>query len=231
VHKLIQKCSNKTSSSHYFDWKFLGSEAGICFNALPERVTFLAGALDHEVTLKKKAVRKPREKAVVDDSEEVKPETVQNNHGDADKLSAMEKAMRVIKKKLAERTLVEKEKNPRAGEHPDIDGGQFLFNPKSFTQTVENIFNFSFLIKKGDAEIGVRPRAALNRANNGQQKPGLFVAHRSFNADDSVPCTQAVCSFTMADWRRLCAAQNLREGDLPHRTGTKHGRAGASSSQ
>jgi hypothetical protein len=207
----------------------LGSEAGICFNALPECVTFLAGALDHDVTVKKKAARKPREKAVVDDSEVVKPETVINNKSDADKLSAMEKAMRVIRRKLVARTLEEKDKSPSAGEHPDIDGVQFLVNPKSFTQTVENIFNFSFLIKKGEAEIGVRPRGALN--NSLAQKPGLFTAHRTLNDPDAATeCTQAVCSFTMADWRRLCESRNMQEGDLPHRTGTKHGRAEANSS-
>lgn len=185
------------------------------------------------MTLKKKAARKPREKAVVDDSEEVKPETVKNDKSDVDKLSAMEKTMRVIRRKLVSRTLEEKEKNPSVGEHPDIDGVQFLVNPKSFTQTVENIFNFSFLIKKGEAEIGVRPRAAaLDHSLGGEKKPGLFAAHRTLSDPDvAAECTQAVCSFTMADWRRLCASQNLQEGDLPHRTGTKHGRAHASSSQ
>ena len=188
-------------------------------------MSFLAGALDNAVT-KKKAARKPREKAVVDDSEEIAVENA-NVKGDADKLSAMEKAMRIIRKKLIARTVAERETNPTAaGEHPDIDGVQFLFNPKSFTQTVENIFNFSFLIKKGEAEIGVRP--ALNR----KSPSGFFVAHRTLDPDDEAAvCTQAVCCFTMADWRRLCQAQqNFDEGDLPHRTGTKHGRTDAASS-
>ena len=259
VQKLGQKCTNKTSTSQYFDWKFLGIEAGICYNAIPERVTFLAGALDHHVTMKTRTVRQARVKNTINDEVEVKPESVNNsnNKGDADKLSAMEKAMRVIRKKLKTRSIEEVEKlsattkngSSTTEDHPDIDMVQFLFNPQSFTQTVENIFNFSFLIKKGEAEIGVRAKS-LGNHNSGNPSGG-YVAYRTYNAsafdhqdpnDDTAPAsssaTQAVCRFTMADWRRLCQQQattaalangvestSFGQGDLPHRTGTKHGRS------
>jgi Nse4 C-terminal len=247
VHKLGQKCTNKTSTSQYFDWKFLGVEAGICFNAIPERVTFLAGALDHQVTVKAKTVRQARVKSTISDEVEVKPEAVDNttNKGDADKLSAMEKAMRVIRKKLKARSEeIERSSSSKSGnadEHPDIDMVQFLFNPQSFTQTVENIFNFSFLIKKGEAAIGVRPKSSLGNSH-GAIPSGAYVAYRTYNASafesdpndnnsSSSSATQAVCRFTMADWRRLCQQQDaasttgsFAQGDIPHRTGTKHGR-------
>jgi non-structural maintenance of chromosomes element 4 len=229
--KLLLKCSNKTSTSQYFDWKLLGNEAGICFNALPERVTFLAGALDQEVTLKQKAVRKPREKQAVDQSEEVKPESVQNDKGktDADKLSAMEKAMITLRKKLEKRNEEELAKSTGNTRNPEIDGVQFLFNPKSFTQTVENIFNFSFMIKKGAAAIGVRQNV-LNSADSNDSSAslsGLYVSLRSSDPDPDAgtPPTQAVCCFTMRDWRNLVAKQRLEKGDVPHRTGTRHGRS------
>lgn len=203
--------------SSFFNWKDLGVECGICFNSLPERVSFLAGALDSAVTLKKKAVRKKREKVEEDEAEEIKPEDVKNNKSDADKLSAMEKHMNRMKKKLQARTKEEIEKHPDAGAYPDIDGIKFLFNPKSFTQTVENIFNFGFLIKKGEAEIGVRPAGLTGPGQN----PGLYVATRKHNEEDDAVPTQAVCSFTMSDWRRLCKAYELEEGDLGHRKGSK----------
>ena len=141
VHKLKQKCSAKTETGRYFDWKLLGVECGICFNALPDRVSFLAGSLDHEVKIKKRAERKKREQVQEEDeSQAVNPEKVDNsaNRNDADKLSAMEKNMRTLKKKLLKKQVEE-------GGHKEIDAVKFLFNPKSFTQTVENIFNFSFL--------------------------------------------------------------------------------------
>ena len=142
VQKLKQKCSGRTDAGRYFDWRKLGVESGICFHALPERVSFLAGSLDVEVALKKKKERKQRVRHVEEEAEEVNPENVNNNEarGDAaDKLSAMERNMRQLKHKL-------KKKYQRAAqEGADIDGVKFLFNPRSFTQTVENIFNFTFL--------------------------------------------------------------------------------------
>lgn len=230
MQKLSQKCTHRSSKTpDYFDWKFLGTEAGICFNALPERVTFLAGALDQQLPVKVRAARQPRVKDTTLDEAEVKPESVDpnSNKGDADKLSAMEKAMRVIRKKLKTRSLEEMEAHPSANDeqHPDIDGVQFLFNPQSFTQTVENIFNFSFLIKKGEAEIGVRPPLERRRSPT-----GAYVAYRTYDPEaPSAACTQAVCQLTMADWRRLCQKQAestaaFEKGDLPHRTGTRHGR-------
>ena len=146
----------------------------------------------------------------------VQPEQVEGNEAqDADKLSATEKTMKDMRKKLHERAKQAIEENNET----DIDGIQYLFNPKSFTQTVENIFHFSFMIKKGDAGIAVRPKMA----NNSGGSSGLRVAPRAVQDDDPPP-TQAVCSLTMQDWRQLCQAYDLKQGDLPHR---RTGRASA----
>lgn len=194
---------------------------------MPERVTFLAGALDQQLPVKVRAARGPRVKDAIHEEAEVQPESVDpnGNKSDADKLSAMEKAMRSMRKRLKARSVEEMANHPagEAEEHPDIDGVQFLFNPQSFTQTVENIFNFSFLIKKGEAEIGVRPPLERRRSPT-----GAYVAYRTYDPESpNMECTQSVCRFTMADWRRLCQKQaeiGFEKGDLPHRTGTRHGR-------
>jgi len=144
VLKLKQKCSTKTEAGKYFDWRKLGVESGICFNALPDRVAFLAGSLDVELAVKKKKTPKKRVKHVEEEAEEVNPERVNNNEtrsDAADKLSAMEKNMRQLKKKLNK----EHAKAVKEEGEDGIDGVKFLVNPKSFTQTVENIFNFTFL--------------------------------------------------------------------------------------
>lgn len=104
----------------------------------------------------------------------------------------------------------------------EVDGVQFLVNPRSFTQTVENIFNYSFLVKKGAAAIGVR--SPMERDDIKRQ--GLWVATTDDNAVVGEP-TQAVVSFTMKDWRRMCEAHQLEAGDIPHRTGSRHERAAA----
>jgi len=141
VQKLKQNCSTKTEGGKFFDWNKLGIECGVCFNALPERVSFLAGSLDVDVEIKKRKASKKRVHQE-EEAEEVNPEKVNNDEqrGDAaDKLSAMEKNMKTLKSKLA------KKQKKANDEGTDIDGVKFLFNPRSFTQTVENFFNFTFL--------------------------------------------------------------------------------------
>lgn len=199
----------------------MGYESAVLFNSLPSRVSFLAGALDSELAARKKATRKPREKVTEEEAEEVKPENVQNNNkdGDADKLSAMEKNYKVLKQKLKEKTKALRQQNPNLGHHPDIDAIRFLVNPKSFTQTVENIFNLGFSVKKGEVEIGVRERGLTPE---GQLNSGLYLRYRgavSVEQMQHVQATQAVCAFTMADWRRMCQARGHEECELGHRKG------------
>lgn len=85
----------------------------------------------------------------------------------------------------------------------DIHAIKFLFDHESFKKTVETIFNFSFLIKTGEARIQVNNEGLSVRAiNNAGNKP----------ADK-----QAVIAFTMKDWRELCRAYKREEEDLPDR--------------
>ena len=171
----------------------------------------MAGCLDSAVEKKKRKEPAQRQARYKDSSEEVRPEDVQQDGKakDADQLSAAEKNLKKLSKILDKQTKAAE----KAGQEPvegrmRIDGVPFLFNPKSFTQTVENIFNFSFLIKSGDAAIGV------------DEDDGLWVAKDASHAESSAK--QAVISFTMRDWQRIVDAYGLQEGDLPHRTGSKH---------
>lgn len=173
--------------------------------------------MDSQAEIKRKQARKPRHKEVIDESKEEEPEAVKNSKADADQLSAAEKNLKQMKQILKSRAREQVGKSNSISNDAAIDGVKFLFNPKSFTQTVENIFNFSFLIKKGDAEIGVRDGM------------GLYVKPQARPSDDAqheVTTTQAVISFNMRDWRRIVEQHGLAEGDLPHRTGSKHARVG-----
>jgi hypothetical protein len=218
VHKLVQKCTLQANGSSVFDWRTLGSECGICFNALPERVSFLAGPLDVPAPAEKKA-RVVRQRAKPEAGPEVQPDQVQlgdKTQDAADKLSATEKTMKRMVKKLLKRSQEE------SGGH--VDGVQYLFNPDSFTQTVENIFHFSFLIKKGEAAIGVRGgtpplQDAADDTDQAAGAQGLFV--KPTKSPMNQPSRQAVVAFSMRDWRALCQGYALEKGDLPHRTGSK----------
>jgi hypothetical protein len=215
--KLVQKLSSKCGSADGggFQWRALGFSCGVCFNSVPERVGFLAGPLDAELPEKKKADRARAEgrnrnvaKVVEVELKEMKDGEQEEAESKANRLGACEKNLKDMKSILKKKTI----KKGR----DDIPGAQFLLNPKSFTQTVENIFTFSFLVKKGEAEIGIRENAGL-----GETK-GLYVAPRSHDAENNVLPKQSVLSFTMRDWMRLCYCLNVTEGDLPHRATRSH---------
>ena len=65
---------------------------------------------------------------------------------------------------------------------------QLLFNPKSFTQTIEILFHFLFLIKKGNADI-----KALED-DDGKSRPMVMVAQIQDAAD---PRRKSIFSLNM----------------------------------
>lgn len=207
IHKIRSQCSlkNEGGGSRMINWSLLGQETGICFNAVPDRVGFWSYPEETE-----KPARRPRAlKQTADNAQEVKLKNVEEMETDADKLSATEKTMKEMKNTLRKR-MKEEDGKP-------IEAMQYLLNPLSFTQTVENIFNFSFLIKRGQASIQVR------KESNGPDTPaGVFVAEAQ--ACDTAEPKQAVISFTMQDWKDLCEVFEVEKGDLPHRTGSKQTR-------
>eukprot|EP00526_Cylindrotheca_closterium_P018675 CAMPEP_0113620154 /NCGR_PEP_ID=MMETSP0017_2-20120614/10256_1 /TAXON_ID=2856 /ORGANISM="Cylindrotheca closterium" /LENGTH=371 /DNA_ID=CAMNT_0000529785 /DNA_START=138 /DNA_END=1253 /DNA_ORIENTATION=+ /assembly_acc=CAM_ASM_000147 len=239
VSKLVKKCR---APGGYFDWNLLGSQAGVCFNSVPSNVSFLNGPLTDGKTLQVKQRAKRAKLQEESDAEEENPEEVKGHtERDADQLSAIEKSMKDMYKTLKKRgneTFVEnKRKLEEAHEGKEIpsklkkklkksgmkvDAVQYLFNPKSFTQTVENFFHYSFLVKKGSASLK-RDKAGFGEAVGEDAPGGLFVRYiseRDVGATQPLP-KQAIVSLTMKDWRDLCKAHNVTKGDLPHRTGSK----------
>lgn len=221
--KLRQKCTRGS----YFDWNALGVEVGTCFNAVPSRIQFLAGPLHADFEPKVRQPRAPRKKHdSEDEEEEERPEEVKNQETNADQLSAVERNMKIVNNVLKKRSketaakhmeeiskLPEEEqgaarKRLKGSRGYEVDAIQYMFNPKSFTQTVENVFHFSFLVKKGTANICVRP-------------DGPKVASIKEIRETAPPARQAIVSLTMQDWRELCSAYNVEQSDIPHRTGSK----------
>jgi hypothetical protein len=222
VDKLSQKCSPPHGR---FDWSLLGRCVGTLFSsAPPSGLSFLAGALDSKPRQRVKP--KPRTKRAREEDlgEETRPEVVTGNNktNAADKLSAMDKLRKKVAHRLLARTEEELARQPpdaaslASGEAPKLDAVQFLFNPLSFTQTIENIFTFSFLVKNRTAGIGVVQQQQPSETSGGGvavSVPSLFVQ----KTDEKIvaPHRQSVCSFTMADFRLL--KKNLERTDLPHR--------------
>lgn len=194
--------------------------------------------MTHGKTLEVKQRAKREKKAEESDAEEENPEEVKDHtKRDADQLSAIEKSMKDLFKTLKKRANETYKENKRKvdeahGEEAPtklkkklkkhgakIDAVQYLFNPKSFTQTVENIFHYSFLVKKGAASLKVEQHGFGEYL--GESAPGGLTAMYIPETDSHPAPKQAVVSLTMADWRALCKAHDVTKGDLPHRTGSK----------
>ena len=94
----------------------------------------------------------------------------------------------------------------------NIDAVGCLFNPKSFTQTVENMFHFSFFVT--DARAGIKSQCAEDAERYGSV-PGPVI--RRVKEGNKKDVTQAIVDLSMKDWKDMCKAYQVKKSDLPHR--------------
>lgn len=239
---MIQQCRHIAGGTAVFDWKKLGIEAGVCFNAIPSNVTFLNGPLQDgqdEIQVKQRVARQPRQK-VEEDAEEERPEDVKGHTArGADQLSAVQKNITAVAAALTKKVdrgyrknkakLVElygsesdipAKAKKKLKKNPGVCGVELLFNPKSFTQTVENIFHYSFLVKQGQAGLTIKNEQEIAE---GMTIPGgpCVIYYKSDDNKAHPPPTQAIVSLTMKDWRDMIQAYEVEQSDVPHRTGSK----------
>ena len=79
-----------------------------------------------------------------------------------------------------------------------------LLNPKSFTESVENFFHFSFLVKKGHAGLD------LDKQGN----PVTFMTE----VNNDIPARQSIVTLDMKSWKRMTEAYNIDKSFVPSRT-------------
>jgi len=119
-----------------------------------------------------------------------------------------------------------------------------LFDPKSFTQTVENVYNYSCLVNKGYnntnnnnsvggtnsgdsfsrgyATISVRENVVVEGIAF-EGGPICGYVETTQNGDQRLPpARQAIVSLTMRDWRDLTKAYGVQSSGVVHRTGSAH---------
>jgi DNA-binding TFAR19-related protein (PDSD5 family) len=79
-----------------------------------------------------------------------------------------------------------------------------VMNPKSFTQTVENLFDTSFLVRNGAVEIAL------------DEKGLPYVENHEGRTEETFPQqTQSIISITPDDWQAITKAWNMQENDEP----------------
>ena len=206
---------------------------------MPSNISFLNGSLSYikEIKVPSRASRvriRDEEDVEEEEPEEVREHTDRN----ADQLSAVQNSLKSMQKTLKQtvfRTYHHNKKKLQdlyeGGEIPpradkklkkrgvEIDAIRFLFNPASFTQTVENLFHYSFLVKEGVATMRIRKKGIGDNFGI-KGAPGGLACHYVEDASSHPANTQAVVSLSMQDWRDLIKAYDIRKGDLPYRTGS-----------
>eukprot|EP00977_Amphora_coffeiformis_P015307 scaffold4503_cov167-Amphora_coffeaeformis.AAC.6 len=205
----------RSNPSGTFNWKLLGQTCVVGFRGHPVGLSLLVGLINQEY--ESVVRRRARKYYIHDDFPEVIPDeitTVSSNKPAAmNTLSAAEQEVKRMRKLLKRRG---KEEVSNDGK---VDGVQFLMNPHSFTQSVENIFGASFLVKQGRAAMGVNSNEGLWLQYRREEEDSFF---SEYYDEPSSSSTQSMVCFTMKDWRRICAAHTLLEkGDIPHRPGGK----------
>ncbi|KAI0597263.1 Nse4 C-terminal-domain-containing protein [Biscogniauxia sp. FL1348] len=111
-------------------------------------------------------------------------------------------------------------------ENGGIDLLKFVINPKSFGQTVENMFYVSFLIRDGHVEMEYDANE-LPTLCPVTRKEGDEEGDESGGARSSARKQQAVLSIDMQTWKDIIETFNITESIIPHRKEQSHQGPGA----
>ncbi|CAM9481640.1 unnamed protein product [Discosporangium mesarthrocarpum] len=177
-----------------FNWGMLGTAVGVGFSRVPTGPGFMMGPIDKPA--KAKVARQRREKANDRDVEAVVPEKVEAA-GKGAKRKKDETELRIshMRELAFAKGSVGKKR----------DMFEMLINPKSFTQTVENIFDFSFFIKSGEASVTLSKETGLPEVEFFGQTP------------TTPPAEQWIFTLTKAEFNELVDLYQMEDSFLPHR--------------
>lgn len=214
IKALQTKFGETSSSENNIDFKSLGAAVGCYFKTIP-RFEFMLGPIRRDPNVIKKARKKIIRAA---SSNEAKTSLLALDD---------EEATAGITKKLTDRRVntmkhkikkIKKEKEDEEGEDAEVKQClvDLLFNKKSFTQTVENIFDFSFLVKAGEQslELDKHEEAPVSGwpatiTEDAQGNPDI-------SSDKQKKNNQVIWSFSMKDWNKINKEINPK-GLIPHR--------------
>ena len=208
------------------DWDYLGRNAAFLANSRPCLSGFLLGPLSVQKKVRQQTQRRARE-ARADQSQALRPIVL----GDEDLQEKEDKPLAEQCKgilKLLSQTVTKGmdafnkedtedltedqiQKLMRKHHLADIEGAvplfDFVVNPESFGQTVENMFYVSFLIKEGSAGLDFDSRG-MPVLRIAEQKP-LQERH-------NLPKNQAVFTLDFDMWKEIVESCGITKSIIPH---------------
>jgi hypothetical protein len=207
--KLKAKCvaSEHSRGTGKFDWHKLGQSVGVCFNSVPSGICVMNGPLS-TVYSPRQRQRRLAVKEEASEDEATKAKYFQNKKGAHPGGSASEQIEARIR--AVQRRIKEKYREQTSSPKQPICFIQTLFDPTSFTKTVENLFYTSFLVKENRIKVDVIVKREREERNSTTTTTTPVVAPIKCNRMQKLPPpTQAIVSLTMKDWRALVDAYNV----------------------
>lgn len=213
------------------NWDWLGRTACFRHNSRPSVSGFLLGPLSVQKRSRQQSQRRARER--IDPSRAVAPQELEEKDLDRQETSNLTSMCSSINKLLARTQRVAEERvNEELSGIPqeDItdellhevmdkyriadDGGvplfHFCINPRSFGQSVENLFYISFLVR--DGTVGI--------STDSKELPTLHAAKPYAPSEarrKGIQKHQAVFSLDFDTWRDLIEIYGIKESIIPHR--------------
>ncbi|KAL8762851.1 MAG: hypothetical protein Q9184_001237 [Pyrenodesmia sp. 2 TL-2023] len=210
-----------------FNWAWLGSHACFPYNVRPPVPSFLLGPLAVQKKIRKQIQRRERLQKR-DPKDAIRPEEIKAKDLEQAENSNLTTLCKNIHTLLREKTWEgqsalnevnmaegsEEEYSATAKRHGLAENGQmsffpFVINPKSFGQTVENLFYVSFLIRDGDVEVG----------QSDDNLPTLIPVERKSREEQAAGAQkhQAVFHLDFDTWEDLIDAFDIKDSVIPHR--------------
>lgn len=176
---------NFSDSNGNIDFAELGKQTSVFFRTIPN-LSFMLGPLKQERKIRKKVVRQRKPKYVKEEALEVV-----NNPNKTNEKTEHKKLQAIILSQVQK--------------HSGDDLFKVLINPNSFTQTVENIFEFGFLVTDGWAGVEV-------------DKEGVpKIIATSPNESTNLSKTSSVLSLSFSQYEKLIKVLNIKKSVIPHR--------------
>lgn len=176
-------------------WKELGKKSTSLFKKTPS-FEFLLGPLVIEVQVKVKNARTPIKK---DENVAMKK---------LEQIGSVEKQEEATTKEVDRIYKILKKKS-KDGRSP-ICFFQFVVNPESFGQTVENIFHVAFLIKDG--------RVAIEFDEDELPTINLHKDFQENQNNEEIPRKQVVMPLSMKEWQELIDVYAITNAMIPTRS-------------
>ncbi|KAG5178820.1 Nse4 C-terminal-domain-containing protein [Tribonema minus] len=183
------------------DWAMIGHAVSPCIRCIPrmdlmlgplDKPKYMLGPLDKPKVVR--AVQRERKQKPKDNFERVVPITVKEGGKEAEQKDPQQIRQTAMKDRFLE-----------PGRSAEF--AKFIMNPNSFTQTVENMFDFTFYIKNGLTGLAVDKEAGKLNTQFTRILSQDDAASRSSNK-------QSVLSFTRQDFKNLIELCGL-EGQEP----------------